>query len=48
MKSHGQGFKTWETTSGGIAYLQEVQGQPYTIAINCLPDTFDPRGPKGR
>ena len=43
MKARGEGFKTWET-DGGIAYEFGV----HTIALLCLPDTFDPRGPKGK
>ena len=46
MTARGQGFKTWETDSG-IAYSQEIRGLPYEIALTCLPDTFDPRRPKG-
>ena len=48
MKAQGRAFpKAWETMSGGIAFEHEAGGRAYTSTLLCLPDTVDPRGPKG-
>jgi hypothetical protein len=37
------GFSVTDTTVIG----RNNEGQPFTIMYRCLPDTIDPRGPKG-
>ena len=35
-------------SNGATVSLRDLQGASYYIEYSCLPDTIDPRGPKGK
>ncbi len=41
--------ESWISRETGTAGVKEIQSRPRSIlSYQCLPDTADPRGPKGK